>query len=250
MGWVFKRGGQQLKDQYFGDINDYRKYGLLRSLIKASGLALGVCWLRTKNDQRRDGEFRQYLLNPSRWRCHDPELYDALTRLLKPGVERSVLRAEAWEILPKATYHHHFLNDDAASRNAYFEEASKYLRNCPLIFFDPDNGLEVKSVEKGFRRSSKYLYWHEVESTFSRGHSLIVYQHFPMKPRRKFIDDISKQLKEKLDAPLVDSFRTSHVVFFLVAQPKHVKHFEAAHKFIQSSWAGQIWPVAHVASRT
>ncbi len=206
--------------------------------------------MRTKNDQRRDGEFRRYLKNPSRWRSYDPELFDAITRLLANGVDRSVLHAEAWGILPKTTYHHRFLYDDAAGRHAYFEEASKRLQNCPLIFFDPDNGLEVVSAGYGSRGSSKFLYWREVESTFSRGHSLIIYQHFPRKARDQFIDDMTKRLRKKLNAPLVDSFRTSHVVFFLVAQPKHVKYFETAHKFIQSNWAGQIWPVAHVASRT
>ena len=78
-----------VKDQYFGDVNDYRKYGILRGLIEGSQLRLGVCWLRTVNDGRQDGEFRQYLQRPERWRHHDPELYDALRRLLDQGwIER------------------------------------------------------------------------------------------------------------------------------------------------------------------
>lgn len=36
-----------MKDQYFGDINDYRKYGLLRAITAASALSVTVCWLRT-----------------------------------------------------------------------------------------------------------------------------------------------------------------------------------------------------------
>lgn len=31
-----------MKDQYFGDINDYRKYGLLRAIIRSSGVRLLV----------------------------------------------------------------------------------------------------------------------------------------------------------------------------------------------------------------
>ncbi len=57
-----------MKHQYFGDINDYRKYGLLRALSQASGLSLGVCWLLTAPDARPDGEFRNYLEQPRRWR--------------------------------------------------------------------------------------------------------------------------------------------------------------------------------------
>jgi len=35
-----------MKNQYFGDINDYRKYGLLRCFAEA-GLNIGVCWMLT-----------------------------------------------------------------------------------------------------------------------------------------------------------------------------------------------------------
>ena len=34
-----------MKDQYFGDINDYRKYGLLRVITASSGLQLLVAWM-------------------------------------------------------------------------------------------------------------------------------------------------------------------------------------------------------------
>jgi hypothetical protein len=50
-----------MKDQYFGDVNDYRKYGLLRALSSVTRLPIGVCWLLTGPDSRSDGEFRRYL---------------------------------------------------------------------------------------------------------------------------------------------------------------------------------------------
>jgi len=31
-----------MKDQYFGDINDYRKYGLLRAIVRSSELRIMV----------------------------------------------------------------------------------------------------------------------------------------------------------------------------------------------------------------
>ena len=55
-----------MKNQYFGDINDYRKYGLMRVLAQRSSLALGICWLITEDDEHGDGELRAYLSNPSR----------------------------------------------------------------------------------------------------------------------------------------------------------------------------------------
>src|SRR3954464_1849408 len=71
-----------MKNQYFGDVNDYRKYGLLRSLVLADGLRIGVCWMLTPDDHRPDGEKTKYL-NPRserNWRSLDPILYEFLQR--------------------------------------------------------------------------------------------------------------------------------------------------------------------------
>lgn len=235
-----------MKDQYFGDINDYRKYGLLRALGKASGLSIGVCWLRTESDRRKDGEFRRYLQESSRWRPYDSELYDKLRKLLRPNVRRSVLHAETWKILPQAKYQHSILSDSANDRHQYFAETWNRFRNCPVIFFDPDNGLEVNSVRFGRRGSAKYVYWCELKSAYDQGHSLVVYQHFPHESRDKFINRIVREIKDRLNAPIVDSFRTAYAVFFLVAQKKHVQRFENVHEVMVKQWGNQIHPSAHV----
>ncbi len=44
-----------MKNQYFGDINDYRKYGLLRSVLAASRMSLFVAWMLTEDDGSSDG---------------------------------------------------------------------------------------------------------------------------------------------------------------------------------------------------
>jgi hypothetical protein len=44
-----------MKNQYFGDINDYRKYGLLRMLQSSGGGRLLVAWMLTPDDGSRDG---------------------------------------------------------------------------------------------------------------------------------------------------------------------------------------------------
>lgn len=90
-----------MKDQYFGDINDYRKYGLLRTLAGA-GLSVGVCWLLTPDDGGGDGQLRSYLTKPWRWRQYDPELYDRLQRLRHPGASRSVRDAREWGLISGA----------------------------------------------------------------------------------------------------------------------------------------------------
>ena len=80
-----------MKDKYFGDINDYRKYGLLRALTQPRGFKIGMCWLRTAPDGRQDGEARRYLEQPEQWRHRDPSLYDSMRRLSESvsGAERA-----------------------------------------------------------------------------------------------------------------------------------------------------------------
>jgi len=63
-----------MKHQYFGDINDYRKYGPLR--ILTHDLRICVCWMLTPDDRRTDGNIRAYLNAESD--PHDPELFRSL----------------------------------------------------------------------------------------------------------------------------------------------------------------------------
>ena len=235
-----------MKNQYFGDVNDYRKYGMLRVLTSVTQLPVGVCWLLTPDDGRTDGEFRSYLERPLQWRAYDPPLYDHLAKLLSPTVGRSVENARNWDLIPGASYHEPVLADDATSRRRYFDRALGALDSYPLVFFDPDNGIEVPSRPYGARGSAKYVYWQELEMAYAAGHSLVIYQHFARVSRQAFIAGLAAQFAERLSAPLVDSFSTPHVVFFLVARPEHAARFTRAHDEIQQRWPAQIRPEAHL----
>ena len=83
-----------MKDQYFGDVNDYRKYGLLRALGHA-GFKTLVVWMLTPNDGRSDGRFTDYLDQPSHWKHYDEELYDALHDWVKVSRPRRPAPAAA-----------------------------------------------------------------------------------------------------------------------------------------------------------
>ncbi len=50
-----------MKNQYFGAINDYRKYGLLRILSGAGEVSTGVCWMLTPSDGLTHGQDTDYL---------------------------------------------------------------------------------------------------------------------------------------------------------------------------------------------
>ena len=67
-----------MKNQYFGDINDYRKYGLIRLLADSGVIRTGICWMLTPDDTSTDGRFTKYLDEPEEYKKFDPDLYDFL----------------------------------------------------------------------------------------------------------------------------------------------------------------------------
>jgi hypothetical protein len=233
-----------MKNQYFGDVNDFRKYGLLRTFQRASGLAVGVCWFLTLDDGGSDGELRKYLNHPGRWRHYDPELYDKLQRLLGVEVQCSVSRAVDWELIPGASYFDPVLRDHRSARAAYFEAARRVLRNFDLVFVDPDNGIEVPSTKLGASGSSKYVYWTELQAMYADGQSILVYQHFPRVVRERFVPFIAGRLSEELRDSTVVAYSTAHAVFLLVQQPKHAVALASAAREVERQWLGQIevWP--------
>jgi hypothetical protein len=84
------------------------------------------------------------------------------------------------------------------------------------------------------------VYWLELQQAFSRGHSLLIYQHFPRKPRKPFVLYLVHRLREELGAFQVSCFLTAHMAFFLVQQPGHAAAFRAATAEVTSAWRGQI----------
>lgn len=68
-----------MKNQYFGDINDYRKYGLLRQLSGKGAISTAVCWMLTPDAEgSNDGQRLAYLQQPERFSHYDPALFDLL----------------------------------------------------------------------------------------------------------------------------------------------------------------------------
>lgn len=164
-----------MKNQYFGDVNDYRKYGLLRILSGMGEIHTGVCWMLTASDGRSDGQKLRYLEQPNVWRQLDPNLFDHLHRCIIVDGERDVCCIENSEVLPRTSFYARLLEDRADARQRYFAEMLEHFRDFDLIFFDPDNGFEVPSKPLGRRNSNKHLYWREFAETYGAGHSVLVY---------------------------------------------------------------------------
>ncbi|MDU0343023.1 hypothetical protein [Bosea rubneri] len=222
-----------MKEQYVGDVNDYRKYALLR-LLGRSGLKLGVCWMLTPNDERSDGNKLSYLDQPQQER-HDSELFALLRRVRSEPDARRLILIEGSETLPGAVFVNTIVPEPLFERQLWFKQASAALANADLIFFDPDNGIEVGSAAKGRRNSSKYVYRDELTATYRAGHSLLIYQHFQRKERERFIRDVADDLRRVASNAEIWAIRTSHVVFMLAIQPRHRPALSAAARHVRET---------------
>jgi hypothetical protein len=229
-----------MKNQYFGDVNDYRKYGLLRILTGWGEMSTAVCWMLTPNDGRTDGKLIEYLKQADSWRGYDPDLFDRLREwVIQKGVRDVSLAGEAG-LLPGACFYTETLHDDLESRSRYLDSFWNVAAGCDLIFFDPDNGLEVKSKPLGRKGSSKYLGWDELVRAFSSAYSVLVYQHFPREKRDTFIERMAKEMQHRTETARVYSFRTARVVFFLLPSERQIATFEQNVERISETWRDQI----------
>jgi hypothetical protein len=229
-----------MKNQYFGDVNDYRKYGLIRLLTGRGEISTAVCWMLTPDDGRTDGKFTDYLGSAEKWRRYDPELFDVLRDLVLVRGLRNVNQVETSEVLPNALFYTEITPDDRKDRAKYFNDFLALAVDCDLIFFDPDNGLEVKSRPYGRKNSSKYIYWRELTTAFAAGHSLLVYQHFPRINREQFIQVKAQELAKKAGTRQIYTFQTPYVLFLLAAQERHEEFFKASTTSVTNVWSGQI----------
>ncbi|NTF69766.1 hypothetical protein [Rhizobium rhizogenes] len=208
-----------MKHQYIGDINDYRKYALLRSLASRGINRIGVCWMLTPPDTRNDGGKLEYLRQPDKFRDFDPVLFDILTHAAATPGRRRLQAIEDSGAILNALYHNDLLSDSLSERTAFMDACASAFRHADLVFLDPDNGLEV-SVPKGRKYSSKYLYLDEVAAFYASGKSLLVYQHFPRIERTVFIASCAMRLRAVAPDAEIWTFTSSNVVFLFLLHPE------------------------------
>jgi hypothetical protein len=228
-----------VKHQYFGDIHDYRKYGLLRLLAGVGDLRIGLAWMLTPDDDRSDGDKIDYLAYPDRWRRSDPELFDFLSGTVAKGSQRNLTTFENANLIPQAVYHSDFLGDSHAERANYMDSLMSRFNELDLVFFDPDNGLEVRSCPMGRKGFSKYLAVNEATKVFGAGKSLLIFQHFGRVKREVYIPAQMERLGLATGAAKIIALATSNVLFLFALQWDHTAAVEHSLRILSERWPGQ-----------
>ena len=129
-----------MQDRYVGDVGDFGKYGLLRSLCRedehGAELRLGVLWYRFDGDDSaaaNDGRHTDYLFAPSRHerflRQCDPNLFERMLHLVKN--DRSIAAVEANGVLPADTV---FFSEGLSFKATPLGERSAYSPRIRIWF--------------------------------------------------------------------------------------------------------------------
>jgi hypothetical protein len=222
-----------MQDRYVGDVGDFGKYAILRRLCGQPGeriIRLGVVWCLFPNETlTNDGKHISYLRD-SEFAQLDADLHAALDLIVSAG-QRNVAAIIECACLPTSTVFFPApisIAEDMRPgpaerirhRDAWLETCLHQTKKCELVFFDPDNGLEVTSVPKHHPRAGKYIYWNELASFWRRGHALLIYHHLNRTlSAAQQVETLTLRFAAKLDyasiIPLVYR-RGSSRVFWLI----------------------------------
>lgn len=227
-----------MKNQYFGDINDYKKYSLIRYLNGNGKLSTLICWMLTEDDKGSDGSRTSYIQNSKTWRKYDPLIYDNIRQHLIDEGKRDVSCLTKMSIFPSSEFYMEPLKDDIEKRRRYFDILFSKHRGVELFFFDPDNGIEIKSIKKGRRGSSKYIYWDEVKTAFELGGAVMIYQHFPRINRKRFVQTLTDTGRKMIPQADIFTYTTSHVLFLLFSHRKNREVILYSNRQIRTAWKG------------
>lgn len=204
-----------MRHNYVGDIGDYYKYALLRRICRETGKKLGVVWCLYEDEcNPADGKYLHYLesKNHDKYRPVDPELYDQLAALIADDA-RHIHEIRKRGILPTSTsFYEEPLNlsdlpkatpaaikQRIKRREQWLQGALDATREADIVFFDPDNGLEIQSTQFHHDKGPKFTFYRELKPFWDRGQSLIIYQH---KTRQGSFDAQLQRRVEELKAHL------------------------------------------------
>lgn len=231
-----------MKNQYIGDIGDYGKYGLLRSLA-LNGIKIGLNWYLCPDDNRTDGNHTEYLLD-ERMRVYDAEVYDVM-KTLAFRKDKTVQMVENSGIFEGISFYHELLDLDSAhwseraeKREVWHQGAMKALSDADMIFADPDNGLSVtrKPSRKG---TEKYILPNEVMDYYKRGKDVVYYHHKSRKNGEEWMIEKTQMCRYIPDARLmaVAFRRWGHRVYIFVLHENKVDFYRKfLNDFLSSAW--------------
>lgn len=252
-----------MQNKYVADIGDWGKYGMLNYICNPSNscsekLLLGINWYLVKNENSsHDGKFIEYLdknneRNIKEYRVCSEFLYDELRKIVLEG-KRSVNEVQNRTILPTDTiYYDDYLSfDNISCKDINYLERRKILRakwvsngleklqHADILFFDPDNGIEVSSYKRTSTKGIKFVYYNEIIDYYNRGQSLIIYNHRDRSTDKIYLNKI-KNISNYINADKIFCMRFNRYSVRDYIFVLHNNHFNVINakieEMLKSDW--------------
>ncbi len=205
-----------MKNQYFGDIIDLFKFDLLATLSKELAID-GITFvpMLTENDKTTEGSKRNY--EKAKGGTNNTGLINFFKKY-DDIKERNVADIQKYFDAINIPFNYFYEGDfDYRKRNEYFERISNVTYTNQLLFFDPDNGLEVK------QNKQKHILYEEIKKSLNAVCCNSIVSVIQFKPRFKSWDDVILDKKnniKSLVSPHVTCIANNNIAFFFMTKSK------------------------------
>ena len=233
-----------MRNQFFGNRDEYLKYGLLRFLAE-NGISLFVNWYLTPDEGAPETAGTEYLSEVKYWK-HDPELYRRLKEFVQMENLRDVRLLEDADLFPNTRFYRQLLTLDLSRtkaerdrlREAWHNGAVMECDGRDLAFLDPDNGLR-DSVPRMVKDGIRYAFASEAADYFDFRSDLLY--TCPRSRRTEAQWDSAKRVMKKR-LPEASSFAVttktgSQRSYVFVVRPDHRdRYLNLVDNFLHTSW--------------
>jgi hypothetical protein len=238
-----------MQNRYVADIGDYGKYGLLRNIAR-TGYRLGVNWYLAPDECHNANGMHVAYLDKGQLYNIDVALFSALKEIKDNGI-RDVRYVQEAGILPDNTiYYNRVLDASSGSssparqsiRRTWHEGALNSLKECDVVFLDPDIGLEVQSVSLTSKEGNKHIGICELKDYIKAGKSIIFYNHRARKQEEDYLNKFRKLKNDDVFSGCswlgLKFVRGTVRDYIFITQPQHAANIQYQFNlFLKSKWA-------------
>ena len=228
-------------------------------------LRMGIVWYLTPDEAKSgDGRHTGYLKpgpkNLREFRNCDPELYDQMGELVQSG-RRSVRYVQEAQVLPPETVFYDLplsmtgvkgekredgvkispIQRKRGMRREWLQGAISAVQDAEMVFLDPDNGLETRSVDRHSARGPKYAYYDDLKHFTQRGQGLVIYHHMGRRTntRQQVLQCQTKIFKETGHRAFAMCYHRGSARAFMVIPNGEQHHLllGRAREMLKTGWA-------------
>jgi hypothetical protein len=190
----------EMQNKYFGDKHDFYKYFFLKHI--SNYYSLGIHWCLISDEEKtNDGKKSLSKIEENK----EMILYKMLN-----NAEKNIKTIKCY--FPKKTKYFDEIHKCFYRDFIYGKNAIKKLNSQDVIFFDPDNGIEVSSTKNS--NKFKFITYKLLSEFWNMGKTLIIYQH---------TDRNKKSIDEKINN-LCDLLKCNKIKNILIVKRGNVKY--------------------------